>query len=260
MVQEQRTTLPHSRILPSSRFVSPTTASTETTPTPTMRITVRTLRQGWSKEIEVRDWVTVGELRVVCAKAASVSDASRCKLVLRGLALVDDTQVAPLKPRDTVLVASVPVEASRSGDDGNLMRCRSGAATTSSRGNDLHRPRWEEGTEGNNTPTNLTSTCLHVYVFLVRRIKVPVGVAMALVSVSKVQWAKIITWLFLSQLAASHGHSLPFLIFSGFYLIFTNLGTRREGEPSAYSIFNNFQELPGNFNAQRVDDTIMRRN
>ena len=51
-----------------------------------------------------------------------------------------------------------------------------------------------------------------------------------------------------------------FLLATGFYLIFTGLGTRRPGEPSAYSVFNGFNELPGTFNAARVDDAILRRN
>ena len=41
-------------------------------------------------------------------------------------------------------------------------------------------------------------------------------------------------------------------------LILCNLGTRREGEASAYSIFNNFRELPGQLNANVLDDQIRR--
>jgi hypothetical protein len=50
-----------------------------------------------------------------------------------------------------------------------------------------------------------------------------------------------------------------FIILTGFAVIFTGLGTRKPGEASAYSVFNNFEELPGAFNAAAVDDNIMRR-
>ena len=75
-----------------------------------MRVTVRTLKQGWSAEIDVPDGCLVGELRAACARAATISPPSRCKLVLRGAALADDALVAPLKPDDTVLVAARPAE------------------------------------------------------------------------------------------------------------------------------------------------------
>ena len=37
------------------------------------------------------------------------------------------------------------------------------------------------------------------------------------------------------------------------------LGTRKEGEASAYSIFNGFNELPGAFNAAQLDDQMRNR-
>ena len=41
-------------------------------------------------------------------------------------------------------------------------------------------------------------------------------------------------------------------------VILWNLGKRREGEASAYSIFNEFRELPGQLNAGVLDDQIRR--
>ena len=44
------------------------------------------------------------------------------------------------------------------------------------------------------------------------------------------------------------------MIVSAMVAIFTvGLGTRKEGEASAYSIFNGFNELPGAFNAAQLD-------
>jgi hypothetical protein len=41
-------------------------------------------------------------------------------------------------------------------------------------------------------------------------------------------------------------------------VILWNLGKRGEGEASAYSIFNEFRELPGQLNAGLLDDQIRR--
>ncbi len=41
-------------------------------------------------------------------------------------------------------------------------------------------------------------------------------------------------------------------------VIYWNLGTRREGDASAYSIFNGFRELPGQLNAGALDEQIRR--
>ena len=95
---------------------------------------------------------------------------------------------------------------------------------------------------------------------LVRNARAPASVARAVASVSASALAKISAWVILSQVFAYLEHAPLFLLSTGFYLIFTGLGTRRPGEPSAYSVFNGFDELPGTFNAARVDDAIMRRN
>ena len=47
---------------------------------------------------------------------------------------------------------------------------------------------------------------------------------------------------------------LPQIIITGFVVIFTNLGRRKDGEVSAYSLFNeDFRELPGTFNSDNVE-------
>ena len=100
---------------------------------------------------------------------------------------------------------------------------------------------------------------LFLYGVLVRKMRTPAWFARALVSVSVASAAKVAAWVVLSQVFAYLEHAPLFLLLTGFYLIFTGLGTRRPGEPSAYSVFNGFNELPGTFNAARVDDAIMRR-
>ena len=234
-----------------------------------MRVTVRTLRQGWSAEVEVPQNCFVGELRAVCARAAKISPSSRCKLVLRGAALVDDALVAPLKPDDTVLVAARPVEtpppcggasggvhpnglSRRRVEAGNALRASVSAISSDSDG--------EDARAADAAPLELSRTRLFVYGVLVRNARAPASVARAVASVSASALAKISAWVILSQVFAYLEHAPLCLLSTGLYLIFTGLGTRRPGEPSAYSVFNGFDELPGTFNAARVDDAIMRRN
>lgn len=41
-------------------------------------------------------------------------------------------------------------------------------------------------------------------------------------------------------------------------VIFVNLGKRKAGEASAYSVFNQGRELPGQLNAGAIDDQMRR--
>jgi hypothetical protein len=187
--------------------------------------------------------------------------------VLRGAALADDALVAPLKPDDTVLVAARPAETPPS----------PGGASGGVNPNGLFRRRVEAGIQetfqetdsdddetrtarGETPPLVLSRPRLFLYGVLVRKMRTPAWFARALVSVSVASAAKVAAWVVLSQVFAYLEHAPLFLLLTGFYLIFTGLGTRRPGEPSAYSVFNGFNELPGTFNAARVDDAILRRN
>ena len=233
-----------------------------------MRVTVRTLKQGWSAEIVVPDVCLVGELRAACARAATISPPSRCKLVLRGAALADDALVAPLKPDDTVLVAARPAEtppspggASGGVNPGGLFRRRVEAGIAASeRQEGVSSSDSDDDDARLSQPLVLSRPRLFLYGVLVRKMRAPAWFARALASVSVASAAKAAAWVVLSQVFAYLEHAPLFLLATGFYLIFTGLGTRRPGEPSAYSVFNGFNELPGTFNAARVDDAILRRN
>ena len=234
-----------------------------------MRVTVRTLKQGWSAEIDVPDGCLVGELRAACARAATISPPSRCKLVLRGAALADDALVAPLKPDDTVLVAARPAEtpgpspggASGGVNPGGLFRRRVEAGIAASeRQEGVSSSDSDDDDARLSQPLVLSRPRLFLYGVLVRKMRAPAWFARALASVSVASAAKAAAWVVLSQVFAYLEHAPLFLLATGFYLIFTGLGTRRPGEPSAYSVFNGFNELPGTFNAARVDDAILRRN
>jgi len=64
--------------------------------------------------------------------------------------------------------------------------------------------------------------------------------------VSITTWAKIALWLGMLVGARHLQFGVPFLITSAVVLMFQNLGTRRLGEASAYTVFNDdFKPLPG---------------
>uniref|UniRef100_A0A061R8T3 Ubiquitin-like domain-containing protein n=2 Tax=Tetraselmis sp. GSL018 TaxID=582737 RepID=A0A061R8T3_9CHLO len=71
-------------------------------------------------------------------------------------------------------------------------------------------------------------------------------------------WCLLGVWA-VGVAAASHaGHAIPFLLLSAAAAMLRNLGKRREGEASAYSIFNDFRELPGQLNAGHFERAIRR--
>ena len=68
-----------------------------------------------------------------------------------------------------------------------------------------------------------------------------------------INFAKIIIWF--AGLYGSCFIALEkiYFILSCFYFIFTNLGKRKEGELSAYSVFNKgFKKLPGTFSPEDI--------
>ncbi|KAH9611498.1 hypothetical protein KSS87_013631 [Heliosperma pusillum] len=123
------------------------------------------------------------------------------------------------------------------------------------------------------------------------KLKLPDIVLIAIFSLSLKAWVFIVTWFMLAPVAHQwelgplyHCDSLAAIyarrvhkvaqgdlvvphpglrlyetkiLATGFATIFLNLGHRQAGELSAYSIFNeDFRELPGTFNADRVDRDI----
>mmetsp|Transcript_18216 Transcript_18216/g.29116 ORF Transcript_18216/g.29116 Transcript_18216/m.29116 type:complete len:215 (+) Transcript_18216:135-779(+) len=212
-----------------------------------MKITVRTLRLGWSSIIDVPDRCLVGELRRVAAEAASIP-ASRAKLVLRGAALQDDLQIAPIKPGDTVLLASAPEAPQRTASGG------AGAASNENidDDDDDDLPRIDR--------TRLSPMQLRVVRFLQFRCHFPEAIIHGLICVRKRTWGGTLAWLIASRLSWMYDLGPVFLIVTGFAGIYFGLGTRKPGEASAYSIFNNFEELPGAYNAAQVENQLRHRN
>uniref|UniRef100_A0A7S2WSL2 SAYSvFN domain-containing protein n=1 Tax=Mucochytrium quahogii TaxID=96639 RepID=A0A7S2WSL2_9STRA len=77
---------------------------------------------------------------------------------------------------------------------------------------------------------------------------------------SKYTWYVVAWWvvarLLLAYTGEQGGHML-FVFLTLFYLIFTNLGERKDGSLSAYSVFNKgFKKLPGTFTAEEFDQQM----
>ena len=71
-------------------------------------------------------------------------------------------------------------------------------------------------------------------------------------------YAMVVLWFLLGRVASALDMGPVYLLLSIVLFIFTNLGRRREGEASAYSIFNNFQTLPGQLTADQLDRQMVR--
>ena len=71
-------------------------------------------------------------------------------------------------------------------------------------------------------------------------------------------YAMVVLWFLLGRVASALDMGPVYLLLSIVLFIFTNLGRRREGEASAYSIFNDFQTLPGQLTADQLDRQMVR--
>lgn len=64
-------------------------------------------------------------------------------------------------------------------------------------------------------------------------------------------------WTVCAPLAARYASGTLYVLVTVFLLMICNLGTRREGDASAYSLFNdNAQALPGQMGAEHIDNAI----
>ncbi|KAL9254249.1 hypothetical protein AKJ16_DCAP14911 [Drosera capensis] len=96
-----------------------------------------------------------------------------------------------------------------------------------------------------------------LYLLLHDRLKLPDIILMAILSLSLKAWVLIILWFILAPVAHRWDLGPIYILLTGFAIIFFNLGRRQEGDVSAYSIFNeDFRELPGTLNADRLDRDI----
>eukprot|EP00271_Cylindrocystis_brebissonii_P019089 TRINITY_DN564_c0_g1_i2.p1 TRINITY_DN564_c0_g1~~TRINITY_DN564_c0_g1_i2.p1 ORF type:complete len:226 (+),score=36.39 TRINITY_DN564_c0_g1_i2:236-913(+) len=88
-------------------------------------------------------------------------------------------------------------------------------------------------------------------------LKLPDYVLMVFFWLSLRTWGLVLLWFIMAPVLQLWELGPIYILVTCFCLIFLNLGRRKEGEASAYSIFNEgFRELPGTLNADRLDHDI----
>lgn len=90
---------------------------------------------------------------------------------------------------------------------------------------------------------------------------VPEAAIVALFAVAKPRaWAIALAWFAGARVAAAHDLGPIYMLATAALLIWRNLGERRPGQASAYSIFNGGRRLPGQLTAQDIDRQFTHRN
>ncbi|KAK6162161.1 hypothetical protein DH2020_002002 [Rehmannia glutinosa] len=184
--------------------------------------------------------MTVKELRKLIAETSHLP-LENMTLVFRGNVLHDsangDDLSVQLHDRGTVIVAIKPkpptkhIQNSFDDDDGDDLKFQLPESTN----------RWKR----------------RLFFILRDKLKLPDMLLMAIFSLRTKIWAAIVVWFILAPVAHRLDIGPLYIIGTGFLIIFYNLGHRQPGDVSAYSVFNeDFRELPGTLNADRLDRDI----
>ncbi|MFS7893577.1 putative SAYSvFN domain-containing protein [Helianthus anomalus] len=203
-----------------------------------VRITLRTVGPSPPSSLDVHSPIKVRDLRNLIAGNGRLA-LENLKLVLQGNVLHDskygDDVSIHFNNGDTVIVAvkpKPPAKHIQSGfDDDEELKFQVPELNS----------RWKR----------------RLFVILHDKLKIPDMLLMAIFSLSLKAWAVFIMWFMLAPIAHKWDVGPLYILGTGFAIIFVNLGKREQGDMSAYSIFNeDFRELPGTFNAERVDRDI----
>ena len=91
------------------------------------------------------------------------------------------------------------------------------------------------------------------------RWKFPDALLSVLFALSPFGYAVLVCWFLVGRMASAYEMGPPYLLLSIPLFIFTaGLGTRREGDASAYSVFNNFRQLPGQLTLDQLERQMVR--
>ncbi|GJM99707.1 hypothetical protein PR202_ga16833 [Eleusine coracana subsp. coracana] len=213
-------------------------AATGDTPE-TVEVTLHAVGPSRPTTIRLPPLLTVADLRLRVAhdRRLAAPEEGRLRLVLRGKTLPrqDDAHVN-LRDGDTLIVAVAPKPPANHlrGDDDDD----------------------EEEELKFKIPQTTTWWKRKIFTFLRDKLRLPDIILMALFSLSMKAWVIISMWFLLAPVAQKYGIGPLYILGTGFIIIL-NLGRRQQGDVSAYSIFNeDFRELPGTFNAERIDRDI----
>jgi len=217
-------------------------------------VTARALHRGIFREDRCGERIEVanpcapsdllGALERVLAPGTRVEE---CIVTHRGLAVSSASEeTLTLEVGDAVLVSA------RRRDDDASTSGRSASRAKTDRGE-----RDSQDEDVSDLVVELTGARAAVERALVSRLGASPWVANAL---ARFPLVEALAWWIGLRRASARDLAPIYVLFTGFALIVTNLGRRRPGEPSAYSVFNEgFRQLPGQFNADDVDDVVMRR-
>ncbi|KAL8539906.1 hypothetical protein ACS0TY_001492 [Phlomoides rotata] len=205
-----------------------------------VNITLRTIGPSPLSRLRVPSTLKVKELRKLIAGTKHLP-LENMTLVFQGNVLHDsrngDDSLVQLHDKETVIVAIKPkppvrhIQDSLEDDDGDDLKFQLPESSS----------RWKR----------------RLFFILRDRFKLPDMLLMAIFSLRMKTWAAIIIWFILAPLAHRLDIGPLYILGTGFFIIFYNLGRRQPGDVSAYSVFNeDFRELPGTLNADRLDRDI----
>ncbi|KAL6559649.1 hypothetical protein OROGR_004766 [Orobanche gracilis] len=204
-----------------------------------VEIVLKTIGPARPSRLLVPSSVKVRDLRRLIATKDQLP-IDNLSLILSGTALSDekngDDVRVQLKDGDCLIIAVKPKPPVKNGydnDDDDDEDLKFQLPRTSS--------RWKK----------------RLYSFLHDNMKLPDILLMAIFTLSLKAWIFIIMWFILAPVAHRWDLGPLYILATGFCLILFNLGKRKAGDVSAYSIFNeDFRELPGTLNADRLDRDI----
>ncbi|KAL0395511.1 UNVERIFIED_CONTAM: hypothetical protein Slati_4517300 [Sesamum latifolium] len=204
-----------------------------------VNITVRTIGPSPPSHLRVPSSLKVKALRELIAGTSHLP-LKNMRLVSRGNVLHDSTNgddlLVQLQDGETVFVAIKPQPpathiSSFDDDDGEDLKFQLPQSTS----------KWKR----------------RLFFVLRDKFKFPDMLLMVIFSLSLKIWTTIVVWFILASVSHRLGVGPLYILGTGFLIIFYNLGHRQPGDISAYSIFNeDFRELPGTLNADRLDRDI----
>ena len=96
-------------------------------------------------------------------------------------------------------------------------------------------------------------------IFLRNRFQLSDTLLSLLFAISPRGYAILLGWFLVGKVFHSYEFGPIYLVSSIIAFILLNLGERREGEASAYSIFNNFEALPGTLTNEQLERQMIGR-
>ncbi|CDP12989.1 unnamed protein product [Coffea canephora] len=206
----------------------------------TAEITLKKIGPSPPSRLIVPSSIKVHDLRKLIAQNGDLP-SENLTLIWRGNVLHDNKNgndvIIQLKNGDSLIVATKPKPPPKHADDGLD-------------DDDDHELRFQ-------LPQSVTGWKRRLFIALREKLKLPDILLMAMVSLSVKMWILIVLWFILAPVAQKLDLGPLYVLATGFAIIFYNLGQRQPGDVSAYSIFNeDFRELPGTLNAERLDRDI----